>query len=121
MPKAAPALVAACLLALSGGCGGSDQPRAMSGPDENDSRATALACLRDDERLDARPVGKDVIEVGDPATGPRIRFFLTTGEAEAKQFEGGAEGSEQIGSALLFVRKAPEGELEKVEACLGRR
>ena len=56
--------------------------------------------------------------MGDPETGPRIVFYLTSGQAEAAQFEGDGEGAEQIGSALLFVRQATEDELEKLErAC----
>ena len=112
------ALATVGLVAASAGCGGSDRPRAATGADENDKRAAALECLRDEQGMAATPVGEDLIQVGDPRRGPRIRFFLTAGEAEAKQFEGGAEGSEQIGSALLFVRKGGEAELEKVEACL---
>ena len=50
--------------------------------------------------------------------GPRIRFFLTSGQAEAEQFAGRGEGSEQIESALLFVREGSEQLLEDVEECL---
>ena len=35
--------------------------------------------------------------IGDGADAPRIKFFLTAGEAEAAQFEGDGEGAEQIG------------------------
>jgi hypothetical protein len=111
------ALAAGALLAAAAGCGGGE-PGAPPSSEKNDDRAAALRCLREEKGLDARPVGEDVIVVGDAKTGPRIRFFLTAGEAEAKQFEGGAEGSEQIGSALLFVRQGSEQVLEKVESCL---
>jgi hypothetical protein len=47
-----------------------------------------------------------------------VVFYLTSGQAEAAQFEGRGEGSEQIGSALLYVRDGSEEELEDVEACL---
>ena len=57
--------------------------------------------------------------MGDPKTGPRIVFYLTAGEAEARQFEGDAEGSEQIGSALLYVRDGSDDVLGDVESCLG--
>ena len=53
-----------------------------------------------------------------PSTGPRIVFYLTSGQAEAAQFEGQGEGAEQIGSALLFVRDGTDDELEKIEHCL---
>ena len=97
------------------GCGiGSDD----AGPDPSDKRAATLECLRDEKGVDARPAGPSGIQVGDPATGPRVRFYLTSGEAEAAQFKGTQEGSEHIGSALLFVRGGSDKVLEDVEACL---
>ena len=111
---AAPAILA-CIAALTPACGGSG---ARGKEDPNDKRGATLTCLREDKGLPARARGADAIQVGDPGTGPRIQFFLTAGEAEAKQFEGGAEGSEQLGSALLFVRQGSERVLEQVEACL---
>jgi hypothetical protein len=104
------AMVLAACAALAAGCGGDD--------DSNDKRATALECLRDDRGLDARLAGRDAIQVGDGEKGPRIRFFLTSGEAEAAQFEGRQEGTEHIGSALLFVRQGSDQLLEDVESCL---
>jgi hypothetical protein len=111
------ALAAAALLALVQACGGSDSGDLPSS-EKNDDRAAALRCLGEEKGLDARPVGDDMIQVGDRRTGPRIVFFLTPGDAEAEQFEGGGEGSEQIGSALLFVRQGSEEVLEQVETCL---
>ena len=99
--------------ALLAGCGGGS-----SGPNSNDKRASALECLRSEKKLDARLVGRDSIQVGDARTGPRIKFFLTGGQAEAAQFSGNAEGSEHIGTALLFVRRGSDDALAKVEACL---
>jgi hypothetical protein len=104
-------LVALC--ALVAGCGGSSS----SGKDKSDKRGTALDCLKNEKHLPARLLGKDSIQIDGPDS-PRIQFFLTSGEAEAFQFEGRAEGTEHIGAALLFVRKAPDDQLEKVEACL---
>ena len=110
-------LALACSAALSAsGCGlGSDSD---TGTDPNDKRAAALECLREEKGLKATPEGDDAIRVGSPLNGSRIRFFLTTGEAEARQFEGREEGTEHIGAALLYVRQASEAELEEVEACL---
>ena len=88
------------------------------GPDPQEKRAAALECLREEKGVDARPAGPSGIQVGDPATGPRVRFYLTSGEAEAAQFKGTQEGSEHIGSALLFVREGSDDVLEDVEACL---
>jgi hypothetical protein len=109
---ALPAL--ACAAALAGGCGVSTDDEV----DPNDKRAVTLECLTEEKGLDARPMGRNAIQVGDPATGPRIRFFLTNGEAEAEQFKGRFEGSEQIETALLFVRRGSEETLEEVEKCL---
>lgn len=112
-------IAAACALTIGGaGCGGSDStPAAEGAPDPNDKRAVALACIRDDQGLDARLSGEKSIQV-DGRGGARIEFLLSGGEAEGRQFLGGAEGAEQIGSALLFVNDAGEDQLEKVEACL---
>ena len=105
------ALAVAAMVAA--GCGGPDYDA-----DPNDKRAVALECLTETKELDARLDGKDAIVVGDGDSGPRIRFFLTSGEAEAEQFEGRGEGAEQIGNALLFTREGSEADLAEVENCL---
>ena len=111
-------LAAACALSIVAGCGGGDDsPSAEGAPDPNDKRAVALACLRDEQGLDARLSGAKSIQVNGPG-GARIEFLLSGGEAEGRQFLGGAQGAEQIGSALLFVNDADEDQLEKVEGCL---
>jgi hypothetical protein len=119
MPRLALPLTLLALALVGAGCGGSYDPRAGL-PDDvaDDPRAVALKCLTDHGDLDARERGEDEIVVGDEQTGPRIRFYLTGGESEAAQFEGEAEGTEQIGSALLFVREGSDDELEQVEFCL---
>jgi hypothetical protein len=89
-----------------------------SGPDSRDRLPDALRCLHQDKGLAARQQGKDSIQVGDPARGPRVRFFLTGGEASAAQFEGREEGTEQIGASLLYVREADDDTLADVENCL---
>lgn len=93
------------------GCGGSDK-------NPSDVRGNALNCITKEKHLDARLAGSDSIQVGTAPTGARIKFFLTSGEAEAFQFEGKAEGSEHIGKALLFVNSAPDKQLKSVEKCL---
>jgi hypothetical protein len=105
--------IAVALCALAAACGSSGG----GGNDKNDKRAAALDCLQNEKHLPARLVGRDSIQVDGPS-GPRVQFFLTSGEAEAFQFEGKAEGTEQIGTALLFVRRAPDDQLKKVEKCL---
>jgi hypothetical protein len=106
-------------LALAG-CGGSYDPRAdlPATVSEDDVRAVTLNCLTARQHLQARLQGEHEIVVGAGDEGPRIRFFLTGGESEAAQFEGRAEGSEQIGNTLLFVRKGSEDVVEDVEFCL---
>jgi hypothetical protein len=101
----------ALVCAALAGCGGG------SGPNSRNDLPDALTCIRH-KGLPARQNGTDTIQVGDPTSGPRIRFFLTGGEAEAAQFEGREEGSEQIGASLLYVRQASDDTLKDVENCL---
>ena len=115
MPRLAPpALVLVCAAAALAACGSDGGGSAGGG----DKRGAALGCLRGEKGLPARAVGEDTIQVGHGERGPRIRFFLHGGEAEATQFEGKGEGAEQIGSALLYVRGASEDLLDDVEKCL---
>lgn len=117
--KTRPATVAAaCVLALAAaGCGsGGNSP--AEGPNPNDKRAVALTCIREEQGLQARFAGEKSIQVNGIG-GPRVEFFVTSGEAEGKQFQGGAQAAEHIGAALLFVNQASEEQLMKVETCLG--
>jgi hypothetical protein len=102
-----------CLLVGCGSSGGSSGPTV----DPNDKRAVALACMKE-EGIPARPEGKDVIQVGDRRTGPRIQFYLSTGAAETTQFKGEAQGAEQIENALLYVRQGDDKLLEELEGCV---
>ena len=112
-----PVVAAAALLALPG-CGiGSDD---AGGGDDTDIRASAVTCL-EEEGVDARlegDEGSEEIVIGNGAGAPRIEFFLTSGQAEAAQFEGEGEGAEQIGPALLYVNGGSDDLLEPVESCL---
>jgi hypothetical protein len=114
-----PLSVVALLLVLSG-CAGAYDPRANlpTTVSEDDSRAVALNCLTTHEGLEAQLKGEHQIVVGDAEDAPRVRFYLTGGESEAAQFEGKAEGSEQIGATLLFVGKGSDDELKHIEYCL---
>lgn len=107
----APALLAGCSL------GSSD----AGGRQDLDDRSAALACLQDAGVADARlegPEGKQQIVIGDSTNPPRVKFFLTAGEAEAEQFQGHGEGAEQIGGTLLYVGDGSDDLLEPVEKCL---
>jgi len=106
----------ACSAAVGAACGSDD---AAPLTDDSDKRAVTRACL-EAQGIEARESGEDELVVGDGA--PRIRFFLTAGEAEAAQFGGDGEGAEHIGPALMFVEpevnRETEGLLEDVENCL---
>ena len=104
--------MAILLAAALAGCGSKE------GPESNDKRGAALDCLKNDKKLPARLAGADSIQIGDGRTGPRIKFFLTRGEAEAAQFQGGAEGTVQSGSALIYVRRNGDELLKQVEDCI---
>ena len=110
------AVAAALGAALLAGCS-SGAATGGGGPNPNDERGQALACLTG-KRLPARAVGEREIVVGEGAGAPRIRYFTTSGEAEALQFEGGAEGAEQIGNALLWVKRGSDKLLDEIESCL---
>ena len=115
---------AACAAALAlSACGGSDAPAKSPGaggaPDPNDKRAVALACLRDKKQIPAHLAGAKSIQVERPRRGaPRIEFFVSAGEAEGRQFDGNAQGAEQIGAALLYVDRGTEDDLAQIEDCL---
>ena len=111
-------VVCACLLA---GCGSNDDSgdSGGAGPDPNDKRAVALDCIVNKKGIEAELTGENAIQVGtDAETNPRIEFFVTSGEAEGRQFQGNAQGAEHIGNALLFVREGSDDLLEEIEGCL---
>lgn len=115
---ARPLLILTLAAVAAAGCGSSD---GSPSNDDSDTRATVFSCITEDEGIAARLAGDEEIAVDGPGK-PRIRFYLTAGEAEAAQFEGAGEGAEQIGAALLFVQPkitdASEDLLEKIENCL---
>jgi hypothetical protein len=104
-------------LGLSGcGLGSSD----AGGGDDTDDRTATVDCLEQaglDTRLDGED-GDEEIVIGDGPDAPRIKFFLTAGEAEAEQFQGSGEGAEQIGAAHLYVGDGSAEVLEDAEKCL---
>ncbi len=136
MTTRATLLAALCALVVAPGCGEDDGPPSSSQPTEtvtdaapsapealasDSKRGAALACIRDEKGIEAEPVGDKEIQIGAPGEDPRIEFFQSSVEAEADQFEGGAEGAEQIGAAHLYVREAPESLLGDLEDCLNEQ
>lgn len=111
--KTTPIACLALAAAVVAACGGT-----KVGPNSNEKRGEAVACMNGKYDLNARLVGDDEIQVGDAKTGPRVRFFLTRGQAEGAQFEGTAEGALQSGAALIYVRRNSDEVLEKVEDCI---
>jgi hypothetical protein len=139
-------LAALCALVAASGCGDDDGPPssqqkpagdtnvAITAPGENapapgpattlapeDKRGLALACIRDEKGVEARPVGDKGIEIGPGGEDSRIDFFQSSLEAEGEQFEGRAEGAEQVGAALFYVRELPEATLIEIEDCLNEQ
>jgi len=113
--------VTCCALAFAvAGCGSSNDPTkpGSDGPDPNDKRAVALECITEEEGLEAQTSGTKSILVGNDPGGPRVEFFLSSGEAEGQQFKGEAEGSEQVGAALVFLNQGSEEDLKSLEKCL---
>jgi hypothetical protein len=94
----------------------------------DDKRGLALACIRDRQGVPAEAVGDKEIAIGPGGNTPsggtgdsQIVFFQSSLEAEGEQFEGRAEGAEQIGAALFYVRELPEETLIKIEDCLNEQ
>lgn len=136
-------LAALCTLAVASGCGDDDGPPssqqkpvgdtnvAITAPGETapapgpatslapeDKRGVALACIRDEKNIDATPVGDKGIAIKADGQESRIDFFQSSLEAEGEQFEGRAEGAEQVGAALFYVRELSEQTLVEIEDCL---
>jgi hypothetical protein len=145
MTTRATLLAALCALAVASGCGDDDGPPssqqnptgdtvAITGPNETaptpgpattvapeDKRGLALECIRDQKQIDARAVGDKGIEIQYEGEDSRVDFFQSSLEAEGEQFEGRAEGAEQVGAALFYVRELPERALIEIEDCLNEQ
>lgn len=114
-------LVGVALGLVTGGCGGgggdltSDQrERGLDQTVSFDPRDAPLRCLGK-ARVPAAKADGDAIAVRGV---PRIRFAPNATGAEAESLAGRAEGAEQLGRALLYVRGASEAELTVLERCL---
>ena len=113
-------IAAACgVAAAMPGCGFGGDEGSGGGPNPNDKRGVTFACL-EREGLDAELTGEKSIQVGGPG-GPRVEFFVSSGEAEARQFQGEAQSAQQVGAALLFVNGGSDRLLEQIEDCLAEQ
>ncbi|HEX2161088.1 MAG TPA: hypothetical protein VHF88_04620 [Thermoleophilaceae bacterium] len=145
MTTRATLLAALCVLAAASGCGDDDGPPssqqqpagdtvAITAPGETapapgpattlapeDKRGLALECIRDEKGIEASTEGDKAIAIGPGGDASRIDFYQSSLEAEAVQFEGRAEGAEQIGAALFYVRELPEQTLIDIEDCLNEQ
>jgi len=92
----------------------------------DDPRTKHTACLRQDHipfTLQERTVAGKVLpsfQVGTAPSGPTVSFEPTPGDAQGIQIQGGAQGAEVIGSALLYPNQAPNGLLTMVEGCVAK-
>jgi hypothetical protein len=121
MARILPFATACAIAAGTAGCSlANDNGGGSGGPNPNDKRAVALACIRNGKGLEAHLTGQKSIQVDGPS-GPRVEFFVSSGEAEALQFQGDAQGAEQVGAALLFVNDGSDDVLEKLEDCLAKQ
>lgn len=114
---------AACALTFAApgcGLGGDDNAIRSAGPNPNDKRGVALSCITREKGVPARLSGEKSIQVEGP-DAPRVEFFVSSGEAEAQQFRGEAQGAEQVGAALLFVNQGDDEVLLKIEECLAKQ
>jgi hypothetical protein len=111
---AIPAFALACLAPTLSACESAPE----AGPDKTEKRDVGLECMTEQRGVRAHAVGDDEIQVGEEGSGPRVKFFITSGDAESRQFQGGAEGTEQLGNALLYVNDASDEVLDDVEFCL---
>jgi hypothetical protein len=109
--RRAAALVAGLALLPAAGCGAPDERNRGS----YDPRVPVVACLRDAGVRGSLADGRAVV-----AEGVRIEFLATPGAAEARQISGRAQGAEQIGRALIWVDRAPDKLLDRIEECVDR-
>jgi hypothetical protein len=105
-----------------GGCATTVKPPQGRGSVDNPrtSNPDYLKCIRD-HGLSAVEVGATSIQVGQPLSGPMIRFLPTPGAATAAQIYGQVQGAEVIGAALLYPNQASSSELGAIEVCLNQK
>lgn len=106
---------------LSGGGGGGGTAGGTSSSGGTlsayDPVGRPLRCMRRNH-LPAYRDGVGAIQIAPKGKGPRVVFASTTGDAQAAQIHGQAEGAEIIGTALLYVSTASDRVIKLAETCL---
>lgn len=78
-----------------------------------------LQCIRD-AHLAVTVVSPIKLQIDSAPAGPTVVFTPTAGAAQAAQIDGGAQGAEVVGTALLYPNHGSAPELTAVEDCLGQ-
>lgn len=118
-----PAKLAAVVLAAVaiGGCGSIAVKPASGSRGRIDDQATMnpdhLGCLKQ-AHLPVTVVNGQTLQIGPLPTGPTVVFTPTPSSAQDAQIYGRAQGAEAIGSALLWVHRGSDSELQEIEDCL---
>ena len=88
----------------------------------DDPRKKHIACLKQ-HRVAVTTLtvnGQPAFQVDTAPSGPTVVFTPTPGAAQEAQIEGGVQGAEVIGSALLYPNQAGGSLLQKVESCVAQ-
>jgi len=121
--RLAPACIATfALLAVLAGCSASKPARGRGVIDSPiTTKTNHLMCLQQ-EHLPVQVTSPISLQIGALPNGPTVVFQPTPGTAQGTQIKGygPTQGAEVIGSAQLYPNGADDGELKKIETCLGK-
>lgn len=124
MPPAKLVLVSLLAAVLLSACGIAAKPEVGSAGAQiksrggiDDPRSAHVHCLQQ-EHIPVTEFGRVWLQVGVKPSGPTVQFTPAPGIAQGDQITGRVESAEVIGSALLYPNQAPDGMLQKVEACI---
>lgn len=111
-------LLSACGIAAKPEVGSAGaQSKSRNGID--DPRSAHVQCLQQ-VHVPVTEFGRIWLQIGTKPSGPTVQFTPTPGIAQGDQISGRVENAEVIGSALLYPNQAPDGLLQKVEACIAQ-
>ena len=71
--------------------------------------------------MPAALAGEKSIQVDGPDAPARSSSSSRRARPRREQFQGEAQGAEQVGAALLFVNEGDDEVLEKIEDCLAKQ